>query len=201
MPFTPSSSGDDGSPLLGRDAAALGGKPPLHSPHLHLLSHSHDRCGQRSYISFSSPAQRKDFHARGSVLEMRRVLWSFASRRGNAEPQWSAKQIGTDPDTQKKRLRTTALQDATATRTRVSAARWRRSLVAFLRSDAAHENAKAQLQSTRAGEPPPSISIDPMRGTGSHEVKPRNGEPRSPMRMGEQMESADRPGCHSVHLR
>ncbi len=61
---------------------------------------------------------------------------------------------------------------------------WRRSLVAFLRSDAAHENAKAQLQSTRAGEPPPSISIDPMRGTGGHEVQPRNGEPRSPMRMG-----------------
>ena len=78
-----------------------------------------------------------------------------------------------------------------ATRTRVSAPPWRRSLVAFPRSDAAYENAKAQLQPTRVGQPPPSISIpiptwisiDPMRVTGGHEVQPRNGEPPSPMRM------------------
>ncbi len=59
-----------------------------------------------------------------------------------------------------KRQRTGRIsEDAAATRTRVSAPPWRRSLVAFPRSDAAHEKAKAQLQPTRVGQPLSSISI------------------------------------------
>jgi len=133
-------------PSMVEMAQRFGEKPPPHTPHLHSLPHSPDRCGQRSYRSFSFARHHGKASTHATASWSAPVLWSFEGDAPWPESNGTCIQLPKPP---RKRLRTAALQDATATGTHMSTPPWRRSLVAFLRSDAAHENAKAQLQPTR----------------------------------------------------
>ena len=84
------------------------------------------------------------------------VLWSFADRRANTEKQWNAKQVWT---TTQKAAEDSRTPKRYRDRNTCEPPQWRRSLVAFPRSEVARENAKAQPQPTRVWIPPASISI------------------------------------------